>query len=193
MRRCVWSRNIKNRCSIYIYIYIYIYDISSIRVNDLTLILLTWRKWWAPNNASKYQMGFNSAFKGLNSYLKSKQVEMIFLNVGHVFSFWHESAMRRRWRKNNAGRLRGRRGDNAAACQVTVCWNADFTCHLFYTYTCIVDLTCRPTHFWRAQSSTGSTPSGTYLLSNSGSDNYKDRRVNQTRLVNILFYLLGVV
>jgi len=30
----------------------YIYDISSLRVNDLTLILLTWRKWWA-NNASK--------------------------------------------------------------------------------------------------------------------------------------------
>ena len=32
----------------------------------LTLILLTWRKWWTPNNASKWQMGFNSAFKGLN-------------------------------------------------------------------------------------------------------------------------------
>jgi len=29
LRRCVWSRNIKNRCSIYIYIY----DISSLRVN----------------------------------------------------------------------------------------------------------------------------------------------------------------
>ena len=27
--------------------------------------LLTWRKWWTPNNASKWQMGFNSAFKGL--------------------------------------------------------------------------------------------------------------------------------
>jgi hypothetical protein len=27
---------------IYIYIYIYIYDISSLRVNDLTLILLTY-------------------------------------------------------------------------------------------------------------------------------------------------------
>jgi len=27
--------------------YIYIYDISSLMVNDLTLILLTWRKWWA--------------------------------------------------------------------------------------------------------------------------------------------------
>ena len=34
------------------YIYIYIYDISNLRVNDLTLILLTWRKWWT-NNASK--------------------------------------------------------------------------------------------------------------------------------------------
>jgi len=34
-------------------LYIYIYDISSLRVNDLTLIPLTWREWWAPNNASK--------------------------------------------------------------------------------------------------------------------------------------------
>jgi hypothetical protein len=25
-----------------------------------------WRKWCAPNNASKEQMGFNSGFKGLN-------------------------------------------------------------------------------------------------------------------------------
>ena len=31
----------------------------------LTLILLTWRIWWAPNNASRWQMGFNSACKGL--------------------------------------------------------------------------------------------------------------------------------
>jgi hypothetical protein len=30
----------------------YIYDIRSLRVNDLTLTLLTWRKWWA-NNTSK--------------------------------------------------------------------------------------------------------------------------------------------
>jgi hypothetical protein len=30
---------------IYIYIYIYIYDISSLNVNDLTLIVLKWRKW----------------------------------------------------------------------------------------------------------------------------------------------------
>jgi len=31
---------------------------------QLTLILLTWRIWWA-NNASKWQIGFNLAFKGL--------------------------------------------------------------------------------------------------------------------------------
>jgi len=31
----------------------------------LTLILLTWRIRWAPNNVSKWQMGFNLAFKGL--------------------------------------------------------------------------------------------------------------------------------
>jgi len=31
----------------------------------LSLILLTWRIWWAPNNASRWQMGFNSAFKWL--------------------------------------------------------------------------------------------------------------------------------
>jgi len=31
----------------------------------LTLILLTWRIWWAPNNVSRWQMGFNSVFKGL--------------------------------------------------------------------------------------------------------------------------------
>jgi len=49
--------------------YIYIYDISSLRVNDLTLILLTWRIRWAPINASKQQMEFNSAFKGLNAEL----------------------------------------------------------------------------------------------------------------------------
>jgi hypothetical protein len=37
---------------------------------SLTLILLTWRIWWAPNHAIKWQMGFNSAFKGLMYELK---------------------------------------------------------------------------------------------------------------------------
>jgi len=34
---------------------------------QLTLTLLTWGIWRAPNNASKWQMGFNSVFKGLNN------------------------------------------------------------------------------------------------------------------------------
>jgi len=38
-------------------------------VHALTLILLTWRIWWAPNNVSRWQMGFNSAFKGLKPYV----------------------------------------------------------------------------------------------------------------------------
>ena len=33
----------------------------------LTLILLTWTTWRAPTNASKWRMGFNSAFKGLST------------------------------------------------------------------------------------------------------------------------------
>jgi hypothetical protein len=37
--------------------------------NPLTLILLTWKIWWAPNNANKWQMGFNWAFKGLTTKL----------------------------------------------------------------------------------------------------------------------------
>ena len=47
------------------------------RSSHLILILITWRIWWAPNNASRWQMGFNSAFKGLNSggRLKSRTVQ----------------------------------------------------------------------------------------------------------------------
>jgi hypothetical protein len=29
---------------------------------------LTWKIWWAPNNACRWQMGFNPAFKGFNMY-----------------------------------------------------------------------------------------------------------------------------
>ena len=36
-------------------------------LKTLTLNLLTWKIWWAPNNASRWQMGFNSAYKGLIS------------------------------------------------------------------------------------------------------------------------------
>ena len=33
----------------------------------LTLNPLTWKIWWAPNNASRWQMGFNLAFIGLTA------------------------------------------------------------------------------------------------------------------------------
>jgi len=36
------------------------------RLSSLTLILLTWSVSWAPNNESKWHVGFNSAFKGLS-------------------------------------------------------------------------------------------------------------------------------
>ena len=61
-------------------------EISSLRVNDLTLILLTWRKWWTPNNASKWQMGFNSAFKGLTLIRQCWEK----LHVSCVVCFWSE-------------------------------------------------------------------------------------------------------
>ena len=34
---------------------------------NLNLILLTWRIWRGPNKASKWQIGINSAFKGLKN------------------------------------------------------------------------------------------------------------------------------
>ena len=37
---------------------------------DLTLILLMWRIWLTTNNACKWQMRFNSAFKGLNGLVR---------------------------------------------------------------------------------------------------------------------------
>jgi len=41
----------------------------------LTLNLLKWKIWWAPNNASRWQMGFNSACKGL-IYFNNKHLHV---------------------------------------------------------------------------------------------------------------------
>jgi hypothetical protein len=43
---------------------------------DLTLILLTWTIWRGPTNASKWRMGFNSAFKGLIVKKKYERMEI---------------------------------------------------------------------------------------------------------------------
>jgi len=45
----------------------------------LTLILLTWKIERVPNNASKWQMGFNLAFKGLK-----KTTEITFQEKHHL-------------------------------------------------------------------------------------------------------------
>jgi len=48
----------------------------------LTLNPLTWKIWWAPNNASIWQMGFNSAFEGLNRPL------IFTLHIWCLREFW---------------------------------------------------------------------------------------------------------
>jgi hypothetical protein len=74
----------------YIYIYIYIYDISRLRFIDLTLILLKWRKWWT-NNARKWQMGFNSGFKGLISrFLVYKYTGIRSVNTNSYFMYFKQ-------------------------------------------------------------------------------------------------------
>jgi hypothetical protein len=44
----------------------------------LTLILLSWRIRWAPNKASKWQMGFKSAFKVLNTHSYPVMVNVLY-------------------------------------------------------------------------------------------------------------------
>jgi len=46
----------------YLYFIILFWDL--LNNLNLTLVLKTWRVWWAPNKASKWQTRFNSAFKG---------------------------------------------------------------------------------------------------------------------------------
>ena len=46
-------------------------------IQRLTLILLTWTIWRAPTNASKWRMGFNSAFKGLTEHLSFQSAGQI--------------------------------------------------------------------------------------------------------------------
>ena len=59
---------------------------------DLTLILLMWTIWRTPTNASKWRMGFNSAFKGLmskrthkNENFQSSTVLTIVCNTTSLF------------------------------------------------------------------------------------------------------------
>jgi hypothetical protein len=53
----------------------------------LTLILLTWRIWWAPNNTNRWQMGFNSEFKGLNNIFTTILCKSFIYEPSTLFSF----------------------------------------------------------------------------------------------------------
>jgi hypothetical protein len=57
----------------------------------LALILLTWRIWWAPNNASKWQMGFNSASKVLIQQYKQPTTCNNFGFIDHFKTALHVS------------------------------------------------------------------------------------------------------
>ena len=56
---------------------------------DLTLTLLTWTIWRAPTNASKWRMGFNSAFKGLKIVSGSYALWFFFLTIRGPFNNTH--------------------------------------------------------------------------------------------------------
>ena len=53
-------------------------------LSTLTLILLTWRIWWDPNNDRKWQTGFNSAFKALNAELNPICHLLALLGIHHI-------------------------------------------------------------------------------------------------------------
>jgi len=63
---------VRNTYIVSVYTLLFLYEMClwsrALLEKVLTLILLTWRIWWAPNNASRWQMGFNSAFEGLIPY-----------------------------------------------------------------------------------------------------------------------------
>jgi len=54
----------------------------------LNLIVLTWRIWWAPHNASRWQLGLNSAFKGLSALTLLFYLHYQFSACAYIFH-WH--------------------------------------------------------------------------------------------------------
>jgi hypothetical protein len=69
----------------------------------LTLTLLTWKIWWAANNVSKVQMGFNTAFKGLkydnNSRYFTWRPVYVFI-ISHSFLLRMRNVSDKSWTEN---------------------------------------------------------------------------------------------
>ena len=71
----IWSRS-NSQISTFnkkksLFNYTVVYSRQTLFTKCLTPILLTWTIWRAPTNASKWRMGFNSAFKGLMQQFKT--------------------------------------------------------------------------------------------------------------------------
>ena len=66
---CTWSQIPAEVTSLYILeeSFCLFHQYVSYYFAHLTLILLTWWIWWTPNNASRWQMGFNWAFNTLRT------------------------------------------------------------------------------------------------------------------------------
>jgi len=83
--------------------------------SSLALILLTWKIWWVPNNASKWQMGFNSAFEGLIEQGHEdptlgpafSSVLFTYVSVGIIWTYrsrlclLQEESLKERWKHSN--------------------------------------------------------------------------------------------
>jgi len=82
-------------------------------VHTLTLILLTWRIWRAPNNASRRKMGFNSAFKDLNQRHKCNTVH-IFLNFQYDSVYTPSGTCAKKRNRFGGRQFRQRKAANSA-------------------------------------------------------------------------------
>jgi hypothetical protein len=78
----------------------YVFRWLQYKMCTLTLILLTRRIWWAPNNASNWQMGFNSAFKGLNVFENVVPTNTLQSQKGELIKL-HEDVFRIHYRTLN--------------------------------------------------------------------------------------------
>ena len=58
--------------------------IFALTFRSLTFTLLTWRIWWAPNNTSSWQSGFNLVFKGLNFCYFYLKFHLKFMKIGSL-------------------------------------------------------------------------------------------------------------
>jgi len=116
-------------------------------IKKLTLILLTCRIGWAPNNVSKWQMGFHSTFKlpriTYKLFLRQIQVSSFFFSGATALQGLGRQSGRRRSAKlvptfADRGVSRGQRNGSPTA--VNLCLpNQDR--YLFYSSSSSIDLT----------------------------------------------------